>query len=90
MVLGKLSSQGVLALGLRLYPAWGLAWLLCLQDGQSVTLEPGGQFELSGGILDSLHKTCAEVNSHLYQVRPVVAEPNIFSKACNSRLLGGK
>jgi glutamate--cysteine ligase len=38
------------------------------QDGQSVTLEPGGQFELSGAILDTLHKTCAEVNSHLYQV----------------------
>jgi hypothetical protein len=38
------------------------------QDGQSVTLEPGGQFELSGGILDTIHKTCAEVNNHLYQV----------------------
>lgn len=36
-------------------------------DGQSVTLEPGGQFELSGAPVDSLHKTCAEVNSHLYQ-----------------------
>lgn len=34
---------------------------------QSVTLEPGGQFELSGATLDTLHKTCAEVNSHLYQ-----------------------
>ena len=40
----------------------------CAQDGQSVTLEPGGQFELSGATLDTLHKTCAEVNSHLYQV----------------------
>lgn len=39
------------------------------QDGQSVTLEPGGQFELSGATVDTLHKTCAEVNSHLYQVR---------------------
>jgi hypothetical protein len=39
------------------------------QGGQSVTLEPGGQFELSGAILDSLHQTCAEVNSHLYQAR---------------------
>ena len=33
-----------------------------------MTLEPGGQFELSGAIVDTLHKTCAEVNSHLYQV----------------------
>lgn len=39
------------------------------QDGQSVTLEPGGQFELSGATVDTLHKTCAEVNNHLYQVR---------------------
>lgn len=38
------------------------------QAGQSVTLEPGGQFELSGATLDTLHKTCAEVNGHLYQV----------------------
>lgn len=37
-------------------------------DGQSVTLEPGGQFELSGAPLENLHQTCAEVNSHLYQV----------------------
>jgi glutamate--cysteine ligase len=38
-------------------------------NGQSVTLEPGGQFELSGAPLKTLHETCAEVNSHLYQVR---------------------
>ena len=38
-------------------------------NGQSVTLEPGGQFELSGAPLETLHATCAEVNSHLYQVR---------------------
>ena len=37
-------------------------------DGQSVTLEPGGQFELSGAPVDTLHKTCSEVNNHLYQV----------------------
>ena len=43
-------------------------------DGQSVTLEPGGQFELSGGILRTLHETCAEVNTHLDQVRQVADE----------------
>ncbi|PRW21064.1 glutamate--cysteine chloroplastic isoform A [Chlorella sorokiniana] len=47
------------------------------QDGQSVTLEPGGQFELSGATLDTLHKTCAEVNSHLYQVRSISEEMGI-------------
>lgn len=31
-------------------------------------MEPGGQFELSGAPLETLHQTCAEVNSHLYQV----------------------
>lgn len=47
------------------------------QDGQSITLEPGGQFELSGATLDSLHRTCAEVNSHLYQVKSVSEELGI-------------
>ena len=37
-------------------------------DGQSVSLEPGGQFELSGAPLSSVHETNAEVNTHLIQV----------------------
>ncbi|MEN1726991.1 MAG: glutamate--cysteine ligase [Pseudomonadota bacterium] len=40
-------------------------------SGASVTLEPGGQVELSGGLLDNLHQTCNEVNTHLAQVREV-------------------
>lgn len=43
-------------------------------DGQSVTLEPGGQFELSGAPLQNLHMTCAEVHNHLYQVKTVASE----------------
>ncbi|KAG0612156.1 hypothetical protein M758_6G006600 [Ceratodon purpureus] len=43
-------------------------------EGQSVSLEPGGQFELSGAPLETLHQTCAEVNSHLYQVKSVAEE----------------
>lgn len=39
-----------------------------------MTLEPGGQFELSGATLESIHQTCAEVNSHLYQVRCIGEE----------------
>jgi glutamate--cysteine ligase len=46
-------------------------------DGQSITLEPGGQFELSGGILRTLHETCAEVNTHLDQVRQVADEVGV-------------
>ena len=38
---------------------------------QAVTLEPGGQLELSGAPLETLHQTCDEVHSHLDQVREV-------------------
>lgn len=48
-----------------------------LLDGQSVTIEPGGQFELSGAPVDTLHKTCSEVNSHLYQVKTMAQELGI-------------
>ncbi|KAK6935389.1 Glutamate--cysteine ligase, GCS2 [Dillenia turbinata] len=44
------------------------------QGKQSISLEPGGQFELSGAPLETLHQTCAEVNSHLYQVKAVTEE----------------
>lgn len=37
-------------------------------DGGSVTLEPGGQFELSGAALEDIHQTCSEVHRHLHQV----------------------
>ncbi len=37
--------------------------------GGSITLEPGGQFELSGAPLRTVHETCDEVNHHLKQVR---------------------
>lgn len=43
-------------------------------SGASITLEPGGQLELSGALLDSIHQTCTEVNTHLRQVR-AVCEP---------------
>ena len=39
------------------------------RDGQSVTLEPGGQFELSGAPVNSLQETDAETASHLREVR---------------------
>jgi len=40
-------------------------------DGASVTLEPAGQFELSGAQLRSIHETCREVGSHLLEVKTV-------------------
>ncbi len=41
------------------------------KDGASVTLEPGGQFELSGAPLDALHETCNEIHTHLAEIKAV-------------------
>ena len=40
-------------------------------DGGSVSLEPGGQLELSGAPLVNLHETCAETGRHLRHMRVV-------------------
>jgi len=42
-----------------------------LKDGCSVTLEPGGQLELSGAPLSTIHETCREVHKHLSEVKSV-------------------
>ncbi|KZM51634.1 glutamate--cysteine ligase [Labrenzia sp. OB1] len=44
------------------------------RGGGAISIEPGGQFELSGAPLETLHETCREANQHLAQVRQV-AEP---------------
>jgi len=41
------------------------------RDGANISLEPGGQLELSGAPLETIHQTCDEVNEHLRQVRAV-------------------
>ena len=46
-------------------------------DLSSVTLEPGGQLELSGAPLETLHQTCAEVTGHLDQVKAIAGEMDI-------------
>lgn len=43
-------------------------------NGGAISLEPGGQFELSGAPLVSIHETCSEINTHLNHLRQV-AEP---------------
>ena len=40
-------------------------------DGCAITLEPGGQFELSGAPLETIHQTCDEVHTHLAQVKEI-------------------
>jgi glutamate--cysteine ligase len=44
------------------------------RDGASVSLEPGGQLELSGAPLEHVHQTCGEVSRHLREVREVADE----------------
>jgi len=43
-------------------------------DGSSITLEPGGQLELSGAPLETIHDTCTETSTHLTQLK-AIAEP---------------
>jgi len=45
-----------------------------LKDGASVTLEPAGQLELSGAMLQDIHETCRETNQHLREVKTVGEE----------------
>ena len=44
------------------------------RNGANISLEPGGQFELSGGMVASLHDTAAELQNHLAEVRSI-ADP---------------
>lgn len=50
-------------------------------DGGSITLEPGGQFELSGAPLRTIHETCAETERHLNQM-------HVATKALDIGMLG--
>jgi glutamate--cysteine ligase len=49
--------------------------LIALTRGDaSISLEPAGQLELSGGQLETIHETCCEVERHLREVRTVADE----------------
>jgi glutamate--cysteine ligase len=46
--------------------------LIALAKGAcTITLEPGGQLELSGAPLKTVHETCAEVGRHLYEAKTI-------------------
>lgn len=47
------------------------------ENGASVSLEPGGQLELSGAPLEDIHQTCREVGSHLEQVKQISEENGV-------------
>jgi len=44
------------------------------REGGSVSLEPGGQLELSGAPVETIHETCTEVHRHLAEVKKVAEE----------------
>src|SRR5208282_3522179 len=59
-------------------PVYDGEHVIALEDpscalGGSITLEPGGQFELSGAPLQTVFQTCEEVARHLKLVREVAA-----------------
>ncbi len=41
------------------------------KDGANVSLEPGGQLELSGALKETVHQTCLEVSNHLAEVKTI-------------------
>ncbi len=81
--LRPLPYQGACSIRAMLEGLTRFGWKPVLEDGlpvaltkggASITLEPGGQFELSGEALENLHETCREVHQHLTQVKEVAAE----------------
>src|SRR4029077_5244848 len=51
--------------------------LLDVTGGGAISLEPGGQFELSGAQVETVHQTSSELMAHLAQVREVAAPLHI-------------
>lgn len=45
--------------------------------GASITLEPGGQLELSGAAFDNIHQICLEMSGHLAELRDICGELGI-------------
>jgi glutamate--cysteine ligase len=78
---GERSIEAVLTglMGLGWQPVYEGGNVIALTDatGASVSLEPGGQVELSGAPLETLHQTCCETYQHLQQVKQVAADLGI-------------
>jgi glutamate--cysteine ligase len=66
--------QGLMRYGWK--PIHDADTIIGLSDssGGAISLEPGGQFELSGAPIETLHQTCKEVTEHLTQMRAVTSE----------------
>jgi glutamate--cysteine ligase len=73
-------SRGIRALldGMETILGWepimegdNIIGLADVTGGGAISLEPGGQFELSGAPVDNVHQTAGELFAHLAQVREV-------------------
>jgi glutamate--cysteine ligase len=73
-------QDGVRALleGMRLSLGWeaiedegAIIGLFDPRGGGAISIEPGGQFELSGAPLDTIHETCAELQAHFEALAPL-------------------
>jgi glutamate--cysteine ligase len=59
----------------------GAPVIALLRNQASVTLEPGGQLELSGAMAETIHQVCAELRGHMREIGPL-------SRAMGARWLG--
>ena len=73
-------ARGIRALleGMQLLLGWepimegdNIIGLTSVTGGGAISLEPGGQFELSGAPVETIHETSAELHAHLAQVAEV-------------------
>jgi glutamate--cysteine ligase len=84
--LRPLPYEGPRGIGALLTAMQRYGWQPVLESGNvialshgacAISLEPGGQLELSGAPLETLHATCGEVQEHLTQVRTLGDELGI-------------
>ena len=69
---------GALLEGMQLLLGWepimergNIIGLYDVTGGGAISLEPGGQFELSGAPVETVHQTASELMAHLAQVREI-------------------
>jgi len=74
--------RGIRALleGMQLLLGWdpivengNIIGMFDVTGGGAISLEPGGQFELSGAPVEDVHHTCSELMAHLAQVKQIAA-----------------
>ncbi len=72
------SGIGALLEGMKLLLGWepimergNIIGLYDVTGGGAVSLEPGGQFEVSGAPVETVHQTQSELMAHLAQVREI-------------------